>query len=109
MTAQFLNTIINECTALKGGASQVFKLSDKLLMDFQYWICNLVKQDHASFLLPLTHHKFYPDFICELKDGRMLVGELWVEVSNGKCLFIMAVEQDNQGRDVRQQILSLIS
>lgn len=37
------------------------------------------------------------------------VGELWVEASNGKCLFIMAVEQDGQGRDVRQQILSVIS
>jgi len=37
------------------------------------------------------------------------VGELWAEASAGKCLFIMAVEQDEQGRDVKQQILSLIS
>jgi len=95
----------------------------------KYWIRNLVKREHASFWLPLAHHKFYPDFICELKGGRMLVveykgdayvtnddsaekrnvGELWAEASNGKCLFIMAVEQDNQGRDVRQQILSVIN
>ena len=96
--------------------------------DIKYWVRNLVKRDHASFWLPLAHNKFYPDFICELNDGRMLVveykgdayvsnddsaekrnvGNLWVEASDGKCLFIMAVEQDNQGRDVRQQILSVI-
>ena len=96
--------------------------------DIKYWIRNLVKRDHASFWLPLAHHKFYPDFVCELTDGRMLVieykgdayvtnddsaekrtvGNLWAEESNGKCLFIMAVEQDDNGRDVRQQILTLI-
>jgi len=94
----------------------------------KYWIRNLVRRDHASFWLPLAHQKFYPDFVCELEDGRMLVveykgdayvsnddsaekrnvGELWVEASKGKCLFIMAVEQDGQGRDVRQQILSVV-
>jgi type III restriction enzyme len=53
--------------------------------------------------------KFYPDFIAELTDGRILVveykgadrwsnddskekravGELWADRSQGKCLFIM--------------------
>jgi hypothetical protein len=37
------------------------------------------------------------------------VGNLWAELSQGNCLFIMAVEQDKDGRDVRQQILSLIA
>lgn len=37
------------------------------------------------------------------------IGAKWAELSNGKCLFIMAVEQDGQGRDVRQQIQALIS
>ena len=92
------------------------------------WVRNLVKRDQASFWLPLAHSKFYPDFICELNDGRMLVveykgdayvsnedsaekraiGNKWAELSNGKCLFIMAVEQDEKGRDVRQQLLDLI-
>lgn len=98
------------------------------LPEVKHWIRNLVKRDQASFWLPLAHGKFYPDFICELKDGRMLVveykgdayvsnddsaekraiGNKWAEMSEGKCLFIMAVEQDRQGRDVRQQILALI-
>ncbi|KAB1175325.1 DEAD/DEAH box helicase [Photobacterium damselae] len=99
------------------------------LLEVKYWIRNLVRRDQASFWLPLAHNKFYPDFVCELNDGRMLVveykgeayvtnddsaekraiGNKWAELSNGKCLFIMAVEQDGQGRDVRQQIQALIS
>lgn len=94
----------------------------------KYWIRNLVRREQASFWLPLAHQKFYPDFVCELQDGRMLVveykgeayvtnddstekraiGDKWAELSEGKCLFIMAVEQDQQGRDVRQQLLSVI-
>lgn len=99
------------------------------LQDVKYWIRNLVRRDHASFWLPLAHNKFYPDFVCELVDGRMLVveykgeayvtnddsadkraiGNKWSELSEGKCLFIMAVEQDEKGRDVRKQIMDLIS
>ncbi|CAM3708383.1 DEAD/DEAH box helicase [Vibrio aquimaris] len=99
------------------------------LHQVKYWIRNLVRRDHASFWLPLAHNKFYPDFICELKDGRMLVveykgknsetnddsaekraiGDKWAELSDGQCLFIMAVKQDKQGRNVSQQIQALIS
>ncbi|MDO8940508.1 MAG: hypothetical protein Q7U98_15240 [Methylicorpusculum sp.] len=98
------------------------------LPEVKYWIRNLVRREHASFWLPLAHNRFYPDFVCELKDGRMLVveykgdayvsnddstekravGNLWAKNSNNRCLFIMAVEQDNDGRDVRQQIQSLL-
>lgn len=87
-----------------------------------------MRREHASFWLPLAHNRFYPDFVCELKDGRMLVveykgeayvsnddsaekravGELWAKSSQGQCLFIMAVEQDSEGRDVRRQIQDLI-
>ncbi len=99
------------------------------LTEVEYWIRNLVRRDQSSFWLPLAHGKFYPDFICQLRDGRMLVveykgeayvsnddsaekraiGNRWAELSNGQCLFIMAVDQDSQGRDVRQQILDLIA
>ena len=97
--------------------------------DIKYWIRNLVRRNKASFWLPLAHAKFYPDFVCELTDGRMIVveykgeayvtnddsaekraiGNKWAEMSDGKCLFIMAVEQDSKGHDVRQQILSAIN
>jgi len=80
----------------------------------KYWIRNLVKRDHASFWLPLAHGEFYPDFVCELNDGRMLVveykgeayatnddsaekriSEKWAEMSERKCLF-------KNGRGARQ-------
>jgi type III restriction enzyme len=97
--------------------------------EIKHWIRNLVKREDASFWLPMAHGKFYPDFVAELKDGRMLVieykgeayatnddsadkraiGNKWAELSEGKCLFIMTVEQDDKGRDVRQQILDSIS
>ncbi len=99
------------------------------LPEIKYWIRNLVRRDAASFWLPMAHGKFYPDFVCELNDGRMLVveykgdayvtnddsvekkalGNKWAELSNEKCLFLMAVEQDDKGRDVRGQILNIIS
>lgn len=99
------------------------------LPQVKYWIRNLVRRDQASFWLPLAQHKFYPDFICELNDGRMLVveykgeayatnddsvekraiGNKWAELSQGKCLFIMAVKKDKYGLDVKQQILNVMS
>ena len=98
------------------------------LPEIKYWIRNLVRRNKASFWLPLAHSKFYPDFVCELTDGRMLVleykgdayvtnddsaekraiGNKWAEMSDEKCLFLMAVEQDDKGRDVRQQILEIL-
>jgi type III restriction enzyme len=98
------------------------------LPQVKHWIRNLVNRDHGSFWLPLAHGKFYPDFIVELEDGRMLVveykgahladgsdtaakqavGELWAKNSNGKCLFLMAVDSktNTQGLDIRTQILN---
>lgn len=98
------------------------------LPQVKYWIRNLVNRSEAAFWLPLAHGKFYPDFVCQLTDGRMLVveykgevyasnddsavkcniGQRWASLSNGQCLFIMAVLQDSQGRNVQQQILDVI-
>lgn len=67
---------------------------------------------------------FTPDFIAELKDGRILaveykgepyktnddsrekknVGAQWEHSSGGKCLFLMAVSDDELGRGVARQI-----
>ncbi len=95
----------------------------------KHWVRNLVDRQQASFRLPLSKGWFYPDFVVELNDGRTLVVEYkgavyrsnddsrvknavglrWAESSQGKCLFLMAVETDDQGRNVYQQIDALIS
>ncbi|WP_240025636.1 hypothetical protein [Mannheimia haemolytica] len=74
------------------------------------WLRNPVKR---GFSLPLAHQNFYPDFIVELIDGRILIveykgeqlksnedskekaliGNLWEKLSQGKGLFIMAVKK----------------
>jgi type III restriction enzyme len=78
-----------------------------------------------AFWLPTASGKFYPDFVAELTDGRILVveykgahladaadtdekraiGALWEKASDGKGLFLMA-EKQMDGKDVRQQMLS---
>ncbi|HFT1754925.1 TPA: hypothetical protein RG819_002347, partial [Mannheimia haemolytica] len=72
---------------------------------------------------------FYPDFIVELIDGRILIveykgeqlksnedskekaliGNLWEKLSQGKGLFIMAVKSDENGQDVRTQLLNKLA
>lgn len=101
------------------------------LPQVKHWIRNLAKRDHGAFWLPLAHGKFYPDFIVELVDGRMLVleykgdhlataddakdkklvGEAWAEHGGDNYLFLMAVDQktDDQARDVRTQIMDVLA
>jgi type III restriction enzyme len=77
--------------------------------EVEYWVRNLERQERFSFWLQTSTDKFYPDFVCKLKDGRFLVveykgadrwsnddskekrrlGELWALKSNGRCLFSM--------------------
>lgn len=79
------------------------------LPEVDTWVRNLERQPERAFWLPTATDRFYPDFVCKLKDGRILVveykggdrwsnddskekrrlGELWAERSGGKCLFVM--------------------
>ena len=91
-----------ECAAIIDGLEEV-----------GYWVRNLDREDY-SFWLPTSTDKFYPDFVVQLKDGRILVveykgadrwsdddskekrliGEVWEKRSNGRCLFIMPKGKD---------------
>lgn len=94
----------------------------------KHWVKNLVNRDGSAFRLPLAKGWFYPDFVAELTDGRLLVveykgkqlatnadsreknnvGELWAKKSNGQCLFLMAELKNSQGQNVAQQIDAVI-
>lgn len=94
----------------------------------KYWVRNLSTQPRASFWLPTSSDRFYPDFVAMLDDERLLVveykgagyvtnddskekrllGELWQEKSNGKGLFLMAEKQDGLGRGVFDQLSAKI-
>ena len=93
------------------------------LPEVKFWIRNMARHP-ASFWLPTATDKFYPDFVAQLEDGRLLVveykgahiadssdtaekrtiGELWQRTSNGKGVFVV-VEQKVNGKDMRQQLL----
>ena len=93
------------------------------------WVRNIECQPQFSFWLPTSTDKFYPDFVAELTDGKILVveykgehlvtntdtrekdllGQLWMKQSNGTCLFIMAVKKDEKGRSLSQQIDAIIN
>ncbi|MDE1143504.1 MAG: DEAD/DEAH box helicase family protein [Paraburkholderia tropica] len=95
----------------------------------KYWVRNIEKQPEYSFWLPTSSDYFYPDFVAELTDGRVLVveykgepyktnddskekmqvGYQWEKSSGGRCLFLFAVEKDDAGRDVFKQINDKLS
>lgn len=91
--------------------------------DVKRWIRNIERSDY-SFWLPLAEGRFFPDFILELTNGKILVveykgenlysnddsrqkrhvGQVWEKASNGRCFFLMARSKDEYGRNVAAQI-----
>jgi len=90
----------------------------------KHWVRNLEGRETSSMWLQTKTDKFYPDFVAELIDGRILMveykgahlkdsedteekqllGELWEAKSNGKALFLMAFKKDERDRSVYEQI-----
>lgn len=92
----------------------------------RYWVRNIDSQPDNSFWLPVGDSHFYPDFVVELKDGRLLVveykgredakdarkhqiGDLWARGSHGKALFLWAKKKDDAGKNLAQQIQAVIT
>jgi len=89
----------------------------------KHWVRNIDSDPVAGFWLPTSFGRFYPDFVCELNDGRLLVaeykgehlrnvpreiekgqvGRVWAEHSAGQCVFAMLFKQEN-GLNLRQQL-----
>lgn len=100
------------------------------LPEVKHWVRNLSGRPETSFWLPTSTDRFYPDFVAELNDGRVLVveykgahlaetpdtrekrnvGEFWAANSKGqrKDLFLMAEKRNAMGLDVRGQIAQVI-
>ncbi|QTA79835.1 Helicase/UvrB domain-containing protein [Desulfonema limicola] len=84
------------------------------LPEVDFWVRNLERNPAQGFWFQTSSDKFYPDFVCRLKNGRNFVveykgadrytnedstekrilGELWEEKSNGTCMFIMPKGKD---------------
>ncbi|TDX26250.1 DEAD/DEAH box helicase [Rhodovulum visakhapatnamense] len=97
------------------------------LPGLKFWIRNVARHPN-SFWLPTATDKFYPDFVAQLDDGRLLVveykgaltaegadtdekrtiGQLWERKSGGRGLFIV-VEKTVDGMSMRDQIVGKLS
>lgn len=86
----------------------------------KYWVRNLVNKPGCAFFLQKATGRFWPDFVCELPDGKILVveykgaqgwtdaeddrqiGGLWAELSDGKCRFVMV--RDRQWQQIEDAL-----
>lgn len=80
--------------------------------NIEFWVRNLVRKEACSFFLQKANGRFYPDFLCQLKNGKVLlveykgangwtdaaddrlIGGLWAELSAGKCRFVMVQNKE---------------
>lgn len=96
-----------------GTLTEEFKCAQFLdgLPEVKFWVRNLARKA-TSFRLQTSKDWFYPDFLCQLNDGRVLaveykgahlwadaeekraVGAVWASRSEGRCLFVMPTEGD---------------
>ncbi|WP_127995974.1 DEAD/DEAH box helicase [Piscinibacter defluvii] len=87
------------------------------------WVRNLDSDPVHGFWLPTSAGRFYPDFVCELHDGRVLVAEykgehlrqvpkeiekgqvgaVWARRSGGRAVFAMLYKIE-RGMNLTQQI-----
>ncbi|WP_199862940.1 DEAD/DEAH box helicase [Pseudomonas syringae] len=90
----------------------------------KHWVRNIEREPRFSFWLPTATDYFYPDFVVELTNGKILVieykgepyktnddsreknqvGSQWQSTSNGECSFLFAVLVDDLGKGVEKQI-----
>jgi type III restriction enzyme len=96
-----------------GALTEEFKCAQCLdrLPEVQFWIRNLPRKT-TSFRLQTSKDWFYPDFLCQLHDGRVVVveykgqhlytdaeekravGAVWESRSGGRCRFVMPTNND---------------
>lgn len=96
----------------KGEEFECAQFIDRL-EEVAFWVRNPARRPGQSFWLQTATDKFYPDFVCKLKDGRtaaveykgghlwnedakekQALGELWAARSSGACLFVMPKDKD---------------
>lgn len=113
----------------KGEKGEEFHCAQVLdsLPEVKFWLRNAARHPQ-SFWLPTSKDRFYPDFVAELQDGRLLVveykgahlasnedtaekesiGSLWEKASQGKGLFLIA-EKSKKGLTIDEQLKAKIN
>lgn len=113
-----------------GGEEWQCAVSMESLPEVEKWVRNIPQDRVNSFWLPTSTDYYYPDFVCELKDGRLLVveykggdrldsgdatekaliGERWAATSkNRRCIFVQVSKADPLKRSIDKQLKDAIS
>lgn len=118
------------CRTAAGKVSEEYRCAEAIELNphVTTWVRNIPKCDSAFSLCLSGGRRFFPDFVAQLDDGRVLVveykgedrasnddskekkrvGEIWQESSGGRGVFVFAVEKDAAGRGVFDQIRDAI-
>ena len=100
-----------EATTPAGNIGEEFQCAQFIdgLPEVQWWVRNLERQPAHSFWLQTSTDRFYPDYVIQLKNGKIIVveykgtdrstnddskekerlGKLWEQRSGGQCFFEM--------------------
>ena len=126
---RFAKHYFTDVHALKSqGEEFEFAVALDSLAAVKHWVRNIERQPQFSFWLPTATDYFYPDFVAELHDGRLLVveykgdayatnddsrekraiGRAWARASGGRGLFLMAEKVVN-GLDMASQLESAVA
>jgi len=112
-----------------GGEEWECAVAIEALRNVKYWVRNIPQDRVNSFWLPTSSDYFYPDFVCELTDGRLFVveykggdrldggdatekariGERWAATSkDGRCIFAQVSKADPHKRSLDKQLKDAI-
>jgi type III restriction enzyme len=98
------------------------------LPNVRHWVRNGDRDRKYAFWLPTSTDAFYPDFVAELDDGRLLVieykgadrignpdtlekdniGKRWADASAGRCLFVTVCKAKDRP-PLRAQVLAALA
>lgn len=113
-----------------GGEEWECAVAIEALRNVKYWVRNIPQDRVNSFWLPTSSDYFYPDFVCELTDGRLFVveykggdrldggdatekariGERWAATSkDGRCIFAQVSKADPHKRSLDKQLKDAIN
>lgn len=114
----------------EGGEEWECAVAIESLPEVKQWVRNIAQDRVNSFWLPTSSDYYYPDFVCELTDGRRLVveykggqllggidadekariGERWAATSqNRRCIFVEVSKADPQKRSLEKQLKDAIN
>jgi type III restriction enzyme len=113
-----------------GGEEWECAVAIEALREVAQWVRNIPQDRVNSFWLPTSSDYFYPDFVCQLTDGRLFVveykggdrldggdatekariGERWAATSkDGHCIFVQVSKADPYMRSLDKQLKDAIN